>query len=112
VFESVKQRFKAIEDGYRDSISVSGEHKTSGNGLGLFLSRQLVQFLNGDIKVKSQKNVGTSITITFEAELKARESSRHDTNLPTNFSTGNKDLIQTIRFPSSGGAFKKNLSLP
>jgi hypothetical protein len=40
----------------------------SGTGLGMSIVQQIVQLLGGDIDVKSQVNVGTTVTVTFVLE--------------------------------------------
>ncbi len=39
--------------------------KTQGNGLGLFITKNLVESMNGQIGVKSEKNVGTEFCLEF-----------------------------------------------
>ena len=43
--------------------------KTSGYGLGLFLSLQLARFFNGDIKIDSEVDQGTEVIISISAEV-------------------------------------------
>lgn len=42
--------------------------KQEGNGLGLMVSYKIIQNHNGTIQVSSQKNLGTSFTISFERD--------------------------------------------
>jgi len=43
--------------------------RTSGYGLGLYLSLQLVQYLEGDIEVESEIGQGTKVKISFLADI-------------------------------------------
>ncbi len=44
--------------------------KIQGTGLGMPITRNIVQMMNGDIKVESKLNEGTKITVTFFLKLK------------------------------------------
>ncbi len=44
--------------------------KIQGTGLGMAITRNIVQMMNGDIKVESKMNEGTKITVTFFLKLK------------------------------------------
>jgi len=48
---------------------------TSGQGLGLYLSKQLAQFQQGDVKIKSEKGKGTQVFIYTAAELQGPHKS-------------------------------------
>jgi len=54
----------------------STSRKFGGTGLGLSISKQLVEMMDGDIKVQSQKDVGTSFTFTIPFKLKDTEDKR------------------------------------
>jgi PAS domain S-box-containing protein len=47
--------------------------KYGGTGLGMSISKQLVELMNGTIAVKSKKNVGTTITISIPFRLGTAE---------------------------------------
>ena len=52
--------FEAFEQRHEDKGSLFG-----GTGLGLTISRQMVELMNGTISVKSQEGIGTTFTIRF-----------------------------------------------
>ena len=52
------ERFYRIDD--------SRNTKTNGIGLGLSISKNYIEALNGKIDVESEKGVGTCFTITFD----------------------------------------------
>ncbi len=58
--EYVRNIFKKFnqEDG-----SISRKH--GGTGLGMFITRELVNLMKGEISVQSKKNIGTSITVNL-----------------------------------------------
>lgn len=63
-------RFKRLDSGI-NSIN-------RGHGLGLSINKALLDFLNGEIKIESKKNVGTTFTITIpEATLKPESFSSY-----------------------------------
>lgn len=47
--------------------------KIQGTGLGMPITRNIIQMMNGDIKVESKLNEGTRITVTFFLKLKNQE---------------------------------------
>lgn len=47
--------------------------KIQGTGLGMPITKNIIQMMNGDIKVESKLNEGTKITITFFLKLKNNE---------------------------------------
>lgn len=47
--------------------SQSGTHGETGTGLGMMLTKELVEKMKGEIRVKSKKGVGTSVQVTFPA---------------------------------------------
>ncbi|KQT21422.1 histidine kinase [Chryseobacterium sp. Leaf404] len=59
---------KIFEPYYQGVISDKVENL--GAGLGLSLCRELAQLYSGDIKVESEKNVGTRVEFTLNLELK------------------------------------------
>mmetsp|Transcript_578 Transcript_578/g.651 ORF Transcript_578/g.651 Transcript_578/m.651 type:complete len:172 (+) Transcript_578:88-603(+) len=83
VFDSVRQYANKqqylIEE---DDVKKNSEKKTSGNGLGLYLSLQLAQYLNGDIHVESEPQHGTTIKVIIMADLnKERVQPRQENEL-------------------------------
>ena len=48
-----------------------------GTGLGLLICKKLLVKINGEIKVKSQKNIGTEFTVTIFGEMKKQEISEN-----------------------------------
>ena len=49
-----------------------------GTGLGMSITKNLVDMMRGDIKVKSTQGVGTQITITLTFQLTADETALHE----------------------------------
>jgi two-component system sensor histidine kinase/response regulator len=66
--------------------------KFGGTGLGLFISKQLVEMMNGEIKVSSKKNVGTTFTFNVLFKLKDSQNKRHY-RLPSSTLLGKRVLI-------------------
>lgn len=58
---SAKQRERLFEKFYR--VINETTSKISGTGLGLWITKQLVQMMNGEIYVDSIENVGTQVTV-------------------------------------------------
>ncbi len=54
--------------------------KIQGTGLGMPITRNIVQMMNGDIKVESRLNEGTKMTVTFFLKLK----NESEENMPHN----------------------------
>lgn len=58
--------------------------KVQGTGLGMAITRNMVQMMNGDIKVESEPEKGTKITVTILLKLQNEEDVSYDElrNLP------------------------------
>ncbi len=70
-----------------DPFSRADDHRTTrvqGTGLGMAISRNIVNLMNGTIKVDSTLHKGTKITVTIYLELqeKEKEQNRDLMNLP------------------------------
>ena len=70
-----------------DPFSRADDHRTTrvqGTGLGMAISRNIVNLMNGTIKVESTLHKGTKITVTIYLELqeKEKEQDRNLMNLP------------------------------
>lgn len=65
--EYVKQIFKKFN---QEDSSIS--RKYGGTGLGMAITRELIYLMKGEIKIKSEKNVGTEISIFLDMK-KSRE---------------------------------------
>ena len=70
-----------------DPFSRADDHRTTkvqGTGLGMAISRNIVNLMNGNIKVDSTLHKGTKITVTIYLELqeKEKEQDRNLMNLP------------------------------
>ena len=70
-----------------DPFSRADDHRTTrvqGTGLGMAISRNIVNLMNGNIKVDSTLHKGTKITVTIYLELqkKEKEQDRDLMNLP------------------------------
>ncbi len=84
VFETIKMNSAQGYTDKRDALSRRGT--TSGFGLGLYLSLELVRFLKGDIKVESdldQGRKGTKVTITFQVEVNQNKQTTEDKLITT-----------------------------
>jgi signal transduction histidine kinase/CheY-like chemotaxis protein len=55
-------------------VSISREY--GGTGLGLAISKQLIDMMNGDIRVESKKNSGTSFIFTLAFNIKDAQNKR------------------------------------
>ena len=60
------------------------DNQIQGTGLGMAISRNIVNLMNGNIKVESTLHKGTKITVTIYLELqeKEKEQDRNLMNLP------------------------------
>ena len=66
-----------------DPFSRADDHRTTrvqGTGLGMAISRNIVNLMNGNIKVESTLHKGTRITVTIYLELQEKEKAQ-DKNL-------------------------------
>lgn len=60
---SVKERERLFQKFYR--VQNENTKKISGTGLGLWITKELVNLMNGTISIDSIENVGTQVTILF-----------------------------------------------
>ena len=62
-----------------DPFSRADDHRTTrvqGTGLGMAISRNIVNLMNGNIKVDSTLHKGTRITVTIYLELQEKKEKR------------------------------------
>ncbi len=48
---------------------ITSSRKHGGSGLGMIISKQLIEIMKGDISINSEKNVGTEVTITLTLSI-------------------------------------------
>ena len=85
--EQVQNMFNSY---YQANDSTSREF--GGTGLGLSISKELIELMDGEIKVSSQKDVGTTFTFTVSLKLKDPENQRQY-RLPSSSMLNKKILI-------------------
>lgn len=66
---------KCIFEPFTRASDDSRIEKIQGTGLGMPITRNIVQMMGGDIKVESKLNSGTKMTVTFFLKLKADRNS-------------------------------------
>ena len=49
---------------------VSNTNKYGGSGLGMAITKNLVEMMDGEIQVESEKGVGSTFTVTVPLDLK------------------------------------------
>ncbi len=69
--------------------------KYGGSGLGLAISKEIINLWNGDIKIESKKNVGTTVTFTYPASRTEAIEEAEIVQVPTDLSIikGKKILV-------------------
>ena len=71
--DKIFNRFEQLEKGHA--------RKFGGAGLGLYITRELVERLHGSIKVESEPGVGSRFTVAIKAELAGAELIENDQQL-------------------------------
>ncbi len=71
-----KTQIKNIFQSYAQAEG-STSREFGGTGLGLSISKQLVEMMNGEIKVQSKKDIGTIFTFSILFNLKDAENQRY-----------------------------------
>jgi len=104
-----KERQQKIFEPFAQLEADEGKYATNtrylGAGLGLFVVRQLVELMGGEITVKSEVGVGT--TFTFELKLQSLDKSR----LTVNGSEGVTELVVLQKESSSTDRKAKKVAL-
>ncbi len=85
--EQLKELFNSF---YQAEQSISREY--GGTGLGLYISKNLIELMGGKISVESKKNVGTTFRFTLSFELKDSQEKRQY-RLPSEKLLGKKILL-------------------
>ncbi|WP_297484909.1 ATP-binding protein [Sulfurimonas sp.] len=88
--QSIILEFSVIDDGIGmtqeqlgkifksySQADVSTSREFGGTGLGLLISKELVEKMGGTIKVRSQKDVGTTFVFTIEVRIFDIDNNRH-----------------------------------
>ena len=69
----------------------SSTSKYGSTGLGMPITKSLVELMNGNILVESEKGAGTTFTVTVTLESSDRKSSQTDDNVPETRPVQHKD---------------------
>lgn len=82
----------------QEDVSVS--RKYGGTGLGMAITRELVQMMGGSITVKSKKNEGTQIEVIFELPVATGDfiEIQHDPELPSEVPPARVLLVEDNEF--------------
>jgi len=71
-----QEQLERVFNSYEQAES-STSREFGGTGLGLAISKELVEKMGGKIKVRSQKDVGTTFTFTVEVKIFDIDNKRH-----------------------------------
>lgn len=66
--ESLQQLFTKFQ-----RFDINKNNNIEGTGLGMTITKSLIDLMNGEIKVKSQYNAGTTFTVIIEQEIVQKE---------------------------------------
>ncbi len=82
-------------------VSLSYENKHKGYGIGLFIVKQFVSLLGGEIKIKSKLGSGTTFTIMLPMKIGRKEDSKETAyDVQTSSEPSTQNTVQVVS-PSS-----------
>lgn len=74
-----KENQRAVFEPFKQ-VDVNVNKKTGGTGLGLTITKRLIDLMNGEIRIESEENVGTTVTINLKNIKVYRESGKNKQN--------------------------------
>lgn len=87
--EDFKKRiFEPFEQEENDNSS-----KYMGSGLGMAITKQFVELMDGDIKVESEKGVGSSFSVTLTFDIDYSKIKKEKRELPADFKGKNLLIV-------------------
>ena len=72
---------------------VSSSRKYGGSGLGMIISKQIIDIMNGKIAIISEKNIGTEVTIELTFPISNNSSTTEKNNLKANYLTKDTKIL-------------------
>lgn len=76
---------------YQEDATIS--RKFGGTGLGMFITKELVELMDGQIEIKSEKSVGTAVTVTFNLPIGHADMVERHVIEPSNISLDKAKIL-------------------